>query len=156
MPPQTSDGDSESRGRANLSLISSQLRGFGGLRPSGYESTTPPPTYDYKRALCEDPKVIREWFQLVQNTIEKYGILPEDIYNFDEVGFLMGIIATTRVVTDSEKNLRPNLIQPENRELATVIQGVNASGWYLPPMFIVKGKNHRLPGIRLRDCQIEV
>ncbi|KAL1960771.1 hypothetical protein VTO42DRAFT_6601 [Malbranchea cinnamomea] len=79
------------------------------------------PRYDYKRALCQDPKVIREWFQLVQNTIEKYGILPEHIYNFDEVGFLTGIIATTRVATGSERNLRPNLIQPGNREWVTVI-----------------------------------
>ncbi|KAL1952436.1 hypothetical protein VTO42DRAFT_5480 [Malbranchea cinnamomea] len=56
------------------------------------ESTAPPTVgvnWDYKRALCEDPKVIREWFQLVQSTIEKYGILPQDISNFDEVGFLM-------------------------------------------------------------------
>lgn len=99
--------------------------------------------YDYRRALCEDPKIIREWFKLVRDTIEKYGILPEDTYNFDEVGFLMGIIATTRVVTGSEKNLRPNLIQPGNREWVTVIEGVNASGWFLPPMFILKGKNHQ-------------
>ncbi|KAL1953291.1 hypothetical protein VTO42DRAFT_3036 [Malbranchea cinnamomea] len=102
------------------------------------ESITPPPTvgvnwvnnfmrcnqlesrfsrkYDYRRALCEDLNIIQEWFRLVQNTIGKYGILPEDIYNFDEVGFLMGVIAITRVVTGSEKNLHLNLIQPGNRE----------------------------------------
>jgi hypothetical protein len=72
--------------------------------------------YDHKRALCEDPKIIREWFQLVRNTMEKYGILVEDTYNFDEIGFLMGIITTIRVVTGSEKNLRPKLIQPKNQK----------------------------------------
>jgi hypothetical protein len=30
--------------------------------------------YDYRRARCEDPAVIRNWFRLVQNTIAKYGI----------------------------------------------------------------------------------
>ncbi|KAL1959486.1 hypothetical protein VTO42DRAFT_1931 [Malbranchea cinnamomea] len=80
---------------------------------------------------------------VVQNTIEKYGILPEHIYNFDAVSFPMGIIATTRVVTGSEKNLCPNLIQPGNREWVTVIEGVNACGWFLPSMFILKGKNHQ-------------
>ena len=30
--------------------------------------------YDYKRALYEDPIVIRGWFRLVQNTVAKYGI----------------------------------------------------------------------------------
>jgi hypothetical protein len=43
--------------------------------------------YDYQRAKCEDPKIIKQWFDLVQNTIVKYGILEQDIYNFDETGF---------------------------------------------------------------------
>jgi hypothetical protein len=30
--------------------------------------------YDYQRAKCEDPTVIRNWFRLVENTIAKYGI----------------------------------------------------------------------------------
>jgi hypothetical protein len=30
--------------------------------------------YDYQRAKCEDPAVIRAWFLLVRNTIAKYGI----------------------------------------------------------------------------------
>jgi hypothetical protein len=55
--------------------------------------------YDYKRALCEDPEVIRGWFQLVENTKAKYGIQDEDTYNFDESGFMMGIISTRAVVT---------------------------------------------------------
>ena len=29
--------------------------------------------YDYQRAKCEDPKIIREWFNLVQITIMQYG-----------------------------------------------------------------------------------
>jgi hypothetical protein len=31
--------------------------------------------YDYKRALCKDPEVIRGWFKLVENTKAKYSIL---------------------------------------------------------------------------------
>ena len=38
--------------------------------------------YDYQRAKCEDPTVIRNWFRLVENTIIKYGIVASDIYNF--------------------------------------------------------------------------
>lgn len=43
--------------------------------------------YDYQRAKCEDPEVINQWFNLVKNTIVKYGILEQDIYNFDKTGF---------------------------------------------------------------------
>jgi hypothetical protein len=48
--------------------------------------------YDYKRALCEDPQVIKDWFRLMANMRAKYGILDDDMYNFDEAGFQMGII----------------------------------------------------------------
>jgi RecB family endonuclease NucS len=70
--------------------------------------------YNYQQALCKNPKIIREWFKLVWNTMEKYRILPQDTYNFDEIGSLMGIIATARVVTGSEKNFCLKLIQPGN------------------------------------------
>nr|AKC01510.1 transposase [Fusarium oxysporum f. sp. lycopersici] len=55
--------------------------------------------YDYKRAKCEDPTIIRHWFRLVANVIAKYGIRPDEIYNFDETGFMMGVIASGMVVT---------------------------------------------------------
>jgi hypothetical protein len=32
----------------------------------------------------------------------KYGILDDNTYNFDESGFMMGIISTGAVVTSSE------------------------------------------------------
>jgi hypothetical protein len=44
--------------------------------------------YDHQRTKCEDPTIIRNWFRLVQNTIAKYGIRSDDIYNFDETGLL--------------------------------------------------------------------
>ncbi|KAF7573982.1 hypothetical protein PtrM4_056050 [Pyrenophora tritici-repentis] len=48
--------------------------------------------YDRQRAACEDPVLIKGWFELVQNTKAKYGIIDEDMYNFDETGFIMGKI----------------------------------------------------------------
>jgi hypothetical protein len=50
--------------------------------------------YDRQRALCEDPVLIRSWFELVEQTKAKYGILDEDVHNFDEAGFIMGKITT--------------------------------------------------------------
>jgi len=58
--------------------------------------------YDYQRAKYEDPKVIGEWFALVRNVKAKYGIVDDDIYNFDETGFMMGIIFAGIVVTTSD------------------------------------------------------
>ena len=98
--------------------------------------------YDYQRAKCEDPEVIRGWFKLVRNTITKYGIDDTDIYNFDETGFMMGVISTATVVTSSEGRIKAKKIQPGNREWVTVIQGVNSQGWNVPPFVVVAGKNH--------------
>ena len=99
--------------------------------------------YDHQRALCEDPKKIQEWFKLVRSTIQEWGIVDDDIYNFDETGFAMGMIATARVVTQAERQSRPNLVQPGNREWVTAIETISASGWVLPPMVIFAGKTHR-------------
>jgi hypothetical protein len=66
--------------------------------------------YDYQRAKCEDLSIIRGWFRLVQNTIAKYSIRSDDIWNFDETGFMMGIIGSGMVVIGSERQGRPKLV----------------------------------------------
>jgi hypothetical protein len=98
--------------------------------------------YDYQRAKCEDPKVIGDWFSLVRNVKAKYGIVDDDIYNFDETGFMMGIIFAGMVVTTSDGRGKAKLAQPGNREWATVIQGVNALGWAIPPFIILAAQYH--------------
>lgn len=98
--------------------------------------------YDYQRAQCEDPNMIWGWFHLVRNTIAKYGISESDIYNFDETGFMMGVISTGIVVTSAERRGRPRLVQQGNREWVTVIQGINSQGWTIPPFIVVAGQYH--------------
>jgi hypothetical protein len=46
--------------------------------------------YDQQRAMCEDPVLIRSWFDLAEQTKTKYGMLDEDMFNFDEASFMMG------------------------------------------------------------------
>ena len=70
--------------------------------------------YDYQRAKCEDPIIIGGWFSLLKNTITKYGIVDADIYNFDETGFMMGVISTAMVVTSLERSGRAKAKQPGN------------------------------------------
>jgi RecB family endonuclease NucS len=58
---------------------------------------------DRQRALCEDPVLIRSWFKLTEETKTKYGICNDDVYNFDEAGFMIGKIMTQLVVTGAER-----------------------------------------------------
>ena len=98
--------------------------------------------FDYQRASCEDVKIIQGWFDLVQETKIKYGVPDEDIWNFDETGFQMGVISTSKVITSSERQGRPRTIQPGNREWVSVIEGINSTGWSIPPFIILSGKVH--------------
>ncbi|ODM24077.1 hypothetical protein SI65_01667 [Aspergillus cristatus] len=98
--------------------------------------------YNYQRAKCEDPRIIKEWFDLVQITMMQHGIAYEDVYNFDETGYAMGLIATAKVVTRADMYGRRQVIQPGNREWVTSIECVNSMGWVLPPCIIFKGSVH--------------
>ena len=86
--------------------------------------------------------MIQGWFRLVENTKAKYGILDEDTYNFDESGFMLGVISTGAVVTGSKRRGRPKTVQQGNREWTSIIEGINAIGWAIPPFIIFQGKHH--------------
>ena len=47
--------------------------------------------------------------------------MDADIYNFDETGFMMGVISTAMVVTSSERSGRAKAKQLGNREWVIVI-----------------------------------
>jgi hypothetical protein len=96
--------------------------------------------YDHQRAACEDPVAIQRWFDLVQAMKQKWGIVDDDIYNFDETGFMMGKISSQLVITGSEGYGKKKRVQPGNREWVTAIQGVGASGRRIPPFVVFAGK----------------
>ncbi|EDO04991.1 hypothetical protein SS1G_07475 [Sclerotinia sclerotiorum 1980 UF-70] len=93
--------------------------------------------YNFQRALYKDSKLIEEWFGLVSNMQAKYDIQDCDFYNFDETGFMMGIICSGMVVISSERNGRNKAIQPGNREWATAIICGNKEDETIPPFLIV-------------------
>ncbi|EED11514.1 conserved hypothetical protein [Talaromyces stipitatus ATCC 10500] len=108
--------------------------------------------YNYERAKCEDPKIIQEHFDRVRAAISEYGILPEDIYNFDETGFAMGLCASAKVITGSDRYAQPKLLQPGNREWVTAIEATNSTGWALPSYIIFKAKKN----VRLDDWRVNI
>jgi hypothetical protein len=72
--------------------------------------------------------------------IDENGIQLENIYNFDETGFAMGLISSQKVVTRAEFYGRRRLLQPGNREWVTAIESICADGYSLPLYVIFKGK----------------
>ena len=96
--------------------------------------------YDHQRAACEDPVAIQRWFDLVEATKQKWGIVDDNIYNFDETGFIIGKILLQLVITGSEGYGKKKRVQPGNREWVTVIQGVGALGRQILPFVVFVGK----------------
>jgi hypothetical protein len=65
------------------------------------------------------------------------------IYNFDETGFQMGVIATAKVVTSSDRAGRPRTTQPSNREWVTIIETISIHGPASPPLVIFEAVMHQ-------------
>lgn len=55
--------------------------------------------YDYHRAKCEDCNLLKTWVDRFLTTIQQYSIAVVDIHNCDEVGFQIGVIWTTKVIS---------------------------------------------------------
>jgi hypothetical protein len=96
--------------------------------------------YNYKCTKCENPKLVYQWFNDVLAKITEHGILLEDIYNFNETGFTMGLIATMKVITSCKVDGDPKLLQPGNYEWVTSIETICTTGESLPSYIIFKGK----------------
>ncbi len=105
--------------------------------------------FSSQRAECEDREAIQAWFKLVSTTCEELGIQDDDIYNFDETGFPMGVAATSTVVTDIDTIGRPKVIQPGDREWVTAIEGCSSTGYVLPAFLVLSGKVHQAAWYRL-------
>ncbi|XP_077660230.1 uncharacterized protein AFUA_2G03570 [Aspergillus fumigatus Af293] len=95
------------------------------------------------RAKQEDPKVIRQWFETVRKAIQEHGIHEDDIWNFDETGFAMGLCITSKVITAVERSERPRTVIQGNREWVTIIECISSKGTSIPPVVILKGKEHQ-------------
>jgi hypothetical protein len=97
------------RDMANLFRVMRRAPPVGKYWPYRFVQTEPKlkmrfsRAYDYQRALCEDPDLIKNWFELVKNMRAKYNIQDADFYNFHETGFMMGVISGSMVVTSSER-----------------------------------------------------
>lgn len=95
---------------------------------------------DYQRALCDNPKFIQRWFNCVQKIICEYGIYQDNIYNFDETGFAIGLCSTAKVVIYAGYYGRRAKIQSGNCEWITAIETINVSGWVLSSFIVFKAK----------------
>jgi hypothetical protein len=79
--------------------------------------------------------------------IEKYNLTAENIYNWDEKGFLMGVCrALKRIMTKeayTSSRCKQNA-QPKSREFITLLACVSTIGRRLPSALIYKSESYEL------------
>ena len=92
------------------------------------------------RAEGATQEQIRAFLELFERTRVRLGIRTEDTWNMDETGKALGVCANSRVLASSRKK-KTYKQSPENREWASIIECVSASGKKLRCAVIFKGQN---------------
>ena len=103
------------------------------------------------RAASLNPALVNEFYDLLEDTIAKYNIPPENIYNMDEKGIQLGIGQKVKAFVDRDQK-DVYSIEDGNRELVTVIEMVSADGSCLQPSVIFQGKCRDLEWGRNNPC----
>jgi hypothetical protein len=94
-----------------------------------------------QRNAASNPRVLEHHFKLFQKTVRGYNIKETNIWNMDEKGFLLGVLAKYKVICKKSKK-SPKYAQDGCRELITVVECVSAVGKVLPPLVMTKGADH--------------
>jgi DDE superfamily endonuclease/Tc5 transposase DNA-binding domain len=84
---------------------------------------------------------IQEHFRNFQKCKDYWGIQDEDIYNFDETGFQIGVLSGEQVIVPADC-IAVYTADPENKELITSVETINYGGRKVPPMIIFAGAYH--------------
>ena len=72
----------------------------------------------------------------------KYDIQDCDFYNFDETGFIMGVIYDNMIVTRTDRSGRGKQLQLDNRKWVTAIEYVSSDDFVLSSFLILQDINH--------------
>ncbi|HEV7738334.1 MAG TPA: transposase [Chlamydiales bacterium] len=109
---------------------------------------------DFARQKADSLREYTLWFDGLQKKIAEYSVLPENQYNMDEKGFLIGMLGKARrVYTKSvadKKKLLGN-VQDGSREWITIIPTICADGTSLPPALIYQALTGNIQDTWLQD-----
>ena len=93
------------------------------------------------RAVASDASAIHQYFEVLDETLETYGIkdYPNLIYNMDETGMPFKPKPPKGIFTRGERN--PVMVTSGNKGQLTIVACTNATGYCIPPMVIIDRKN---------------
>jgi len=96
---------------------------------------------ELERKIAHDPVLLRDWFSRFYALREEFGVAKEDIWNYDETGFRIGVGRTQWIITASTSK-RSYLATDGTRTLITSVEAVSAGGAVIEEMLILPAKVH--------------
>jgi hypothetical protein len=100
----------------------------------------------------------KRYFNLLHSTMDKYNILPENTYNMDEKGFMMGSIGKSKRVFSRqmwEKGQVKDSLQDGSRTWISVLACVGADGFALPPDLIYEALHSNIRDTWVEDIEVD-
>lgn len=97
---------------------------------------------DWTRANENIYDKVKHWFDLIGKELANPDILPDNVYNMDETGVLLGHAATVKMLVH-RMDTRRHRGTGVKRVLVTAIECVSAAGEVLPPLIIWPSSTHR-------------
>ncbi|EDN02335.1 predicted protein [Histoplasma mississippiense (nom. inval.)] len=109
---------------------------------------------DQKRKQADNSYYFEHFFTLLQEKIKQYNILPQNTYNFNEKGFLLGLLHTLKRIVSIEALKWKHTIgavQNGSREFISLLAGICADGTTIPPALIYRGESRDMQDTWLED-----
>lgn len=94
---------------------------------------------DTSRGRAVNPITKAEYFKIIEDVTQEYGIVDELVYGADETGIQTGIGVTERVIGPAHAKMQHQQ-RSGNRENITVLPTICADGTSVPPTIIYKGE----------------
>jgi len=97
-----------------------------------------------KRGRAANPYNNEAWYKLLEETLKKYNIKPENMYGSDEVGVQLRGQGERHYVFGPRTKAAPRELTGGTRENVTVICTICADGTSVPPGIIFKGQAYNI------------
>ena len=120
----------------NLSEHCARQRIYRFMRKSGLVMRR---TTHHAQRARNDPQIINDWINYMEETVKAYCISSDRIANFDETDVQFCVNTNTTVALRGEKTVL--VWTPNSSNRCTVMLGVSADGYKFPPYVIYRGKS---------------
>lgn len=99
---------------------------------------------DIQRRKADSAESYRLFYDLLQQKLQQYRISPENQYNMDEKGFMVGVNTKQRRIFNKEaynKGTVLGAVQDGNREWISILATICADGTFLPPAILYESQS---------------